>query len=457
MSSHGLLLGGRYRLESLIAAGGVGEVWRAGDLVLGRPVAVKMLREGYASHPQTLARFHAEARHAGSLTHPGIAQVYDYGEAGAAGAPYMVLELVEGPSLAGVLDGGPLDPAAVMDVVAQVAAALAAAHAASLIHRDVKPANLLMSPDGLVKITDFGIAHVAGSAPITHVGTLVGTPAYLAPERAAGEPATPASDLYSLGIVAYECLAGALPFRGTPMEIAWASRYQPLPPLSPATPPAVAELIAELTAKDPGTRPGSSGEVAARAARLRDTMNGDPGLTQPERAAFRSPARADTHTAVLTEEPPPGERLDWSSGWAAHRRPRRGVWLAVLAAAALAALTGWLVASIAGAQARRPAPASPPASTRGPAVVNLGDAALVGKPVGTVLRQLAGLGLRSRVIRSASGSQPPGTVISLQPSGQVTEGSVITVTIAVAPPGHRRHHHQGNDHHQAPGGGQGGD
>jgi hypothetical protein len=326
MSSHGLLLGGRYRLKSQIAAGGVGEVWRAGDLVLGRPVAVKVLREGYASHPQTLARFHAEARHAGSLTHPGIAQVYDYGEAGAAGAPYMVLELAEGPSLAAVLDGGPLDPAAVMDVVAQVAAALAAAHAVSLIHRDVKPANLLMSPDGLVKITDFGIAHVAGSAPITHVGTLEGTPAYLAPERAAGGPATPASDLP-----------------------------------------------------------------------------------------------------------------------------------AVLAAAALAALTGWLVASTAGAQARRPAPASPPASTRGPAVVNFGDAALVGKPVGTVLRQLAGLGLRSRVIRSTSGSQPPGTVISLQPSGQVTEGSVITVTIAVAPPGHRHHHHQGNDHHQAPGGGQGGD
>ena len=121
MSSPGLLLAGRYRLESRIAVGGVGEVWRAEDLVLARPVAVKLLQEGYASHPQTLARFRAEARHAGALTHPGIAQVYDYGETGPAGAPYLVLELVDGPSLAGLLAAGPLDSAAAMDVIAQVA------------------------------------------------------------------------------------------------------------------------------------------------------------------------------------------------------------------------------------------------------------------------------------------------------------------------------------------------
>jgi eukaryotic-like serine/threonine-protein kinase len=119
MSTPGLLLAGRYRLESRIAAGGVGEVWRAEDLVLGRPVAVKVLQEGYAGHPRTLARFRAEARHAGSLTHPGIAQVYDYGEAALGGPPYLVLELVDGPSLAGVLAGGPLDPAAAINVVAQ--------------------------------------------------------------------------------------------------------------------------------------------------------------------------------------------------------------------------------------------------------------------------------------------------------------------------------------------------
>jgi eukaryotic-like serine/threonine-protein kinase len=187
----------------------VGEVWRADDLVLDRPVAAKVLQEGYASHPQTLARFRAEARHAGALAHPGVAHVYDYSETGPAGRPYLVLELVDGPSLAGVLAGGPLDPAVTMGIVAQVAAGLAAAHAAGLVHRDIKPANLLMGRDGLVKITDFGIAHAAGSAPITQAGTLVGTPAYLAPERGAGEPATPASDLYSLGIVSGGCRAPA--------------------------------------------------------------------------------------------------------------------------------------------------------------------------------------------------------------------------------------------------------
>ena len=208
-------------------------VWRADDLLLARPVAVKVLQEGYASHPQTLARFRAEARHAGSLAHPGVAKVYDYGETGPAGRPYLVLELVDGPSLAGVLARGPLDPGATMDVVAQVAAGLAAAHAAGLVHRDIKPANLLMGRDGLVKITDFGIAHAAGSAPITQVGTLVGTPAYLAPERDTAERAPPASDLYSLGMVAYE-MPDRLSCRSTGRP--WRSKREPVPVAAPRCP-----------------------------------------------------------------------------------------------------------------------------------------------------------------------------------------------------------------------------
>ncbi len=309
MSAPGLLLAGRYRLENRIAAGSVGEVWRAEDLVLGRPVAVKLLQEGYASHQQTLARFRAEARHAGSLTHPGIAHVYDYGEAGPAGRPYLVLELVDGPSLAGVLARGPLHPATTMDVVAQVAAGLAAAHAADLVHRDIKPANLLMSRDGLVKITDFGIAHAAGSAPITQAGTLVGTPAYLAPERASGEPATPASDLYSLGIVAYECLTGTTPFHGTPLEVASASRHGSLPPLPAAVPAPVAALVTDLTAKDPAARPGSSAQVAVRAAQLRDALNG-ARLTVPP--GPQPPGPAGGHTAVLPgPQGPATQMLDW--------------------------------------------------------------------------------------------------------------------------------------------------
>jgi serine/threonine protein kinase len=200
-----VVLAGRYRPESVVAAGGAGEVWRGRDEVLGRAVAVKLLRAEYAGHPETLGWFRAEARHAGAVAHPGVAQVYDHGEDG---RPYLVMELVEGPSLAEVLAGGPLPAARAVEVVAQAAAGLAAAHAAGLVHRDIKPANLLLGPGGVVKVTDFGIVHAAGSAPLTRTGTLVGTPAYLPRERAAGKPATAASDLFSLGIVGYECLTG---------------------------------------------------------------------------------------------------------------------------------------------------------------------------------------------------------------------------------------------------------
>ena len=464
MSAPGVLLADRYRLESRIAAGGVGEVWRAEDLVLGRPVAVKVLQEGYASHPQTLARFRAEARHAGSLAHPGVAHVYDYGETGPAGRPYLVLELVDGPSLAGVLAGGPLDPAATMGIVAQVAAGLAAAHAAGLVHRDIKPANLLMGRDGQVKITDFGIAHAAGSAPITQVGTLVGTPAYLAPERGAGEPATPASDLYSLGIVAHECLTGTTPFRGTPLEVASASRFGLLPPLPAAVPAPVTALVTALTAKDPAARPGSSAEVAARAAQLRDAMNGGLLAGPPGRPGTRPSAPAASHTAVLPDPPAPAtETLDWPPAAPLARpapgRPAgraRAGWVAGLAVV-LVALAGWVLVSA----VRGPAPAAspaaaPPASsavrTQGPPTVNINAAALVGRPVGAVHEQLADRGLRTRVIRSVTGGQRPGTVMSVQPTGRVAEGSLITVAAAVAPPGH---HHQGAGQGDGKGGGHG--
>jgi serine/threonine-protein kinase len=157
-----------------------------------------------------------------------------------------------------------------MDIVAQAAAGLQAAHAAGMIHRDIKPGNLLLTPGGTVKITDFGIAHTIGSAPLTASGELIGTPGYLAPERAMGERATPASDLYSLGMLAYECLAGTPPFRGTPLEVALAHRDRPLPPLPPTVPAEVCALVMRLTAKDPALRLDDAAEVAVWAGLLRD-------------------------------------------------------------------------------------------------------------------------------------------------------------------------------------------
>lgn len=278
MSTPAVLLDGRYRLAERVATGGMGEVWRAEDEVLNRTVAVKLLRPELAESADALARFRAEARHTAGLTHPGIAQVYDYGEPEPPAAPFLIMEFVDGPPLSRLLDAGPLGPATVMDLVAQAADGLAAAHEAGLVHRDIKPGNLLVTADGTVKITDFGIASAAWLAPITRTGTLVGTPAYLAPERVAGATATPASDLYSLGVVAYECLAARPPFSGSPMEVALAHRHLSPPPLPRNLPPAVTGLVAELTAKDPAGRPPTASAAADRARQIRAALIGPPAV-----------------------------------------------------------------------------------------------------------------------------------------------------------------------------------
>jgi serine/threonine-protein kinase len=255
----------------------MGQVWRAADEVLGRPVAVKLLRPEYAEHPETLERFRSEARHAGALSHPHIAQVYDYGHGYDQGDarpfrdPYLVLEYVDGPSLAELIERGPLGAGLTRDIIAQAADGLAAAHQARLVHRDIKPGNLLLTSDGRVKVTDFGIAYAAGTAPITAPGIVMGTALYMAPERIAGGPGTPASDLYSLGVVMYECLSGRPPFRGTSAEVMAAHLHLPLPALPERVPEPLAGLVAKLTAKDPSYRISDGAVLAARLRAL------DPG------------------------------------------------------------------------------------------------------------------------------------------------------------------------------------
>jgi eukaryotic-like serine/threonine-protein kinase len=455
-----LMLAGRYRLEVRIAVGGVGEVWRATDLVLGRPVAVKLLRPEYAQHPEALARFEAEARHAASVTHPGIAQVYDYGEAGAAESPYLVMELVDGPSLAEVLAAGPLEPGYAMDVVAQAAAGLAAAHAAGLVHRDVKPANLVVGPGDQVKITDFGIAYAAGSAPITRTGTLVGTPAYLAPERAAGGPATPTSDLYSLGVVGYHCLTGSPPFSGMPIEVAAAHQHRALPPLPVAVPAGVAGLVGELTAKDPAARPASAGEVARRAGRLRDGLAGSTtAVLASEPGGPPGSTGADPLPVTLIGPPAPGGAPARPGSQRGRRRPGRGVLLGVAGAILVASLAGWLLAGVFTAGSAPHPPGAPHAAARTPGTpaartVAVNAAALAGQRAGLVVQRLRQLGLRPHVVWAVNGGGEPGTVISVQPAGQIPAGSTVTVTAALRPPGHRDGHDHGHGGDQG-GGGQG--
>jgi eukaryotic-like serine/threonine-protein kinase len=498
-----IVLAGRYRLEGRIASGGMGEVWRAADTVLERPVAVKLLRPEYSGDADTLARFRAEARHAAAVSHPGIAHVYDYGEGGPDGSPFLVMELVDGPALTELLARGPLDTVQALDVVAQAAAALAAAHAAGLVHRDIKPGNLLVTPGGTVKITDFGIAYAAGSAPLTRTGALIGTPAYLAPERIAGAPATPASDLYSLGIVEYECLAGTPPFTGTPMQIVLAHQRRMLPPLPASVPGPVAAFVAELTARDPAARSGSAADVAARARYLQATALGGaarPGgwsaaslrplaavvsgpralpagaATPPgqEPAPADKPTLADVAATVsdaraaeawqpagdLGEAEPGagGGRVStarprtavlrpplvlWPSTSSGRRSvPRRPLVLAAVMVAVIAGLAGWLLAGGLGRTTPQSSPGSTSArqspSARG--TVEISRRALIGLPVQAAEQQLRQLGLSVNVTWVPSRRRAPGTVLAVQPSGQVPVGTPVTLDAATTPAGHRHGH-----------------
>jgi eukaryotic-like serine/threonine-protein kinase len=294
----GRVLADRYRLDTYIAVGGMGEVWQGTDLVLDRKVAVKLLRPEHADDVDLLVRFQAEARMAGLLSHPNIAQVYDFSGATPADPAYLVMEFVDGPSLARLLDDGALPPARTMDIIAQAARGLAAAHRAGLVHRDIKPGNLLVRDDGLVKVSDFGIARAESATPVTRTGVLPGTPGYMAPERAAGALATPAADLYSLGVVAHQCLAGQPPFQGDALAVAIAHMERDMPPLPASVPAPVAWLVGDLTRKDPRARPFSAEDVAARAERLRVTLAG-AGQTSVEPDAQAAPVpEAPTPTRV---------------------------------------------------------------------------------------------------------------------------------------------------------------
>jgi eukaryotic-like serine/threonine-protein kinase len=264
----GQVFGSRYELLSRIAIGGMGEVWKANDSVIGRHVAIKILKEEYLGDPGFRERFRTEAKNAALVNHEGIANVFDYGEE--EGSAYLVMELVPGEALSTVLEREKILPASrVLAIVAQTAAALHQAHLAGLVHRDIKPGNLLITPDGAVKITDFGIARLADQVPLTATGQVMGTVQYLAPEQAGGKPASPATDLYSLGIVAYEALAGKRPFRGeSQVAIAMAQIKETPPELPTSIPEPVRRLVMSCMAKKPEGRPASAHDLAQAALAL---------------------------------------------------------------------------------------------------------------------------------------------------------------------------------------------
>jgi eukaryotic-like serine/threonine-protein kinase len=305
---------GRYRLVRRIAVGGMGEVWEADDTVLGRRVALKVLVEELAADDQATRRFVREARATARLAHPNVARVYDFGRAG--GAPFLVMELLEGQTLAGRTASGPLPPAEATRIAAAVADALDAAHQRGIVHRDVKPSNVMLTPDGDVKVMDFGIAAAADETHSTTGSGLYATVAYVSPERVAGEPATPASDVYSLGAVLYELLCGRPPFSGSsPALVARAHLHdQPVPvrQLAPWVPARLAEACELALAKDPARRPSSAAAFATRlraavpaGAPAADSPPGPPTRRLHHREAYPGRAGADPEPAGTEAAPGP--------------------------------------------------------------------------------------------------------------------------------------------------------
>jgi serine/threonine protein kinase len=286
----GEVLGGRYRLDDSIGTGGMGEVWRATDTVLGRTVAVKILRPDLSADSSFGARFRAEAHTLATMHHPGVVDVYDYGEIPApqvdAERPgpvatevaYVVMAYVEGEPLSRRVEhAGRLSPATTMSIVAQVAEALQAAHVAGVVHRDIKPDNILINSDGRAVLVDFGVAHTPATQGLTGVQEVIGTALYMAPEQAMKHAITPATDVYALASVAYECLTGVPPFTGeTPVSVAMAHVNGTPAPLPHDIPPAVREVITTGMAKNPGQRFTSAAAMAA-AAREALAANDDRG------------------------------------------------------------------------------------------------------------------------------------------------------------------------------------
>ncbi|MFG1717560.1 protein kinase domain-containing protein [Micromonospora chalcea] len=326
--SSDVVLSGRYRLEDRVATGGMGDVWRATDLVLGRPVAVKVLLPALVSDPDFIARFRSEARIMASLRHPGVVQVFDCGEdelPSGGRADYLVMEFVAGEPLSRrIEDAGCLEVAETMSIVAQVAQALHAAHGRGIVHRDVKPSNLLVQDDGTVVLVDFGVARSTNVTSITSTNAVPGTALYMAPEQAAGRPVSGATDVYALGAVAYCCLTGSPPFTGdNPLQVAVRHLDDEPPELPAEIPASVRELVSRALAKDPADRYPTAAAMAdaARAART-----DSPTATVALRGAA-SPARSrDDQPAVR-----PGAAVATS-----RRRSRRGTLVGALGAVLVA-------------------------------------------------------------------------------------------------------------------------
>ena len=418
---------GRYRLIRRIAIGGMGEVWEAKDEVILRNVAIKILKPEYMGDPGFLERFRTEARHAAKVNHEGIADVYDYGEE--SGNAFLVMELVPGESLATILEREKsLAPNRVLEIMAQTARALHEAHSAGLVHRDIKPGNLLITPSGEVKITDFGIARVADQVSLTATGQVMGTVQYLAPEQATGKPATPATDVYSLGVVAYEAVSGKRPFTGeTQMAIALAQINEPPPPLDEAIDQVVRDLIFDCLQKRPAERIGSALELAQRA----EEVLGKPSKGRSNTRVIPVLPDESTTTTIIEVTEPEKQAMVWP-------------WIALIVALIVTALT-LIVAMVTKppetpsptpSQSQTTEPAPTPSSTptatptQVPTVVVLSSEVLnLNKD--EVFVALTAKGLNVNLVPGqelTTGDPRINTIYEVMPLGSMPEGTTINLT-----------------------------
>jgi serine/threonine-protein kinase len=435
----------------------MGEVWEATDLVIGRIVAIKILKDEYLGDPGFLERFRAEARHAALVNHEGIANVFDYGEED--GSAYLVMELVPGEALSTILERERvLSTDRVLDIVAQTASALHAAHSAGLVHRDIKPGNLLITPEGRVKITDFGIARIADQVPLTATGQVMGTVQYLSPEQASGRPASPTTDIYSLGIVAYEALAGRRPFTGeSQVAIAMAQINEIAPDLPVTVAEPVRKLVFSCIAKNPADRPASAAHLARAAQALRRGDVTGATAAVPGIAAFTTligggaanAANGSTQaTRILTsvdgEETPPTGPTETKG-----RNPWTWPLIALIGILVIV-LIGTLIALIMSPGKNDPAPsvtatrssAPPPSPSPTPSTasrVDIVSGNYVGMTAAEVSDALGKLGMVADILTDTvtpTTAAQANTVQGVNPTGSVPIGTTIHVTMYgdVAPP-----------------------
>ncbi len=341
MIAGGVVLNERYRLLRELARGGMAVVWEALDTLLDRPVAVKVLHPQFANDPEFLERFRREARAAASLAHPNIVAIFDVGEDRTSGTPFIVMELAEGESLKErIRRSGLLPEGEVRETGAALAGALEYAHRRGVVHRDVKPQNVLVGADGRVRLADFGIAQALAASGLTRTGAVMGSVHYLAPELARGQPATPAADVYGLGVVLYEMATGLVPFTGeTELAVALAHAQQrPVPPrtLNPRLAPSLEAAILRALAKRPEDRFGSAAELGRAlsapsagqpTARMVGAPAGAAAATAYRAAAPRAASPASSPPSTHRQpSPPPGrwERLHRPHAGAGGDPPRAG-------------------------------------------------------------------------------------------------------------------------------------